>query len=365
MSDQIEDVVRQWVSLPGGSCDVRIGTGVLERSGKLFRDTVGTPRRCMVVLQQGTSDDIAEAIRKQVVGEGFQAVRCELPASATVGAAEDLVGALGEAGITSDDLVCAAGEADLLSVATFVCSSWCGGTPLCAVPLSPVGLLEGILSPRALDAAGAKGMLGVRPCCKRAICDLSVMDMEHDGESSQLTRVLMVATAMCESERDFSSLWDAADGIMAGDVDAWIKAFLQTARGRGHLISSTSLAIRQSLAYGRTFAAALERLCPGAAPLSVRLSEAMRFAGRVSAGTGKISVDDMLAQDDLLSMLGVDQAAPVAPEPGELLEALKAERFLRSNRFMLTLPTAIGRVRLSSVEEDVLLEHVSAWCSMH
>lgn len=365
MSDQADNVERQWVSLPGGSCDVRIGGGALEHAGKLFRDTVGTPRACLMVLEEGIDEELAERVRRQLVGEGFRVIRSDMPEEASVRQAARLVEALAAAGITSDDLVCAAGGANLLSVVTFVGGSWCGGTPVCAVPLDPSALLEGILVPRALSAAGEEGMIGVRPWCKRAICDLDVMSLDPQSEPARLTRVLMVATAMCESERDFSTLWDAADKIMAGDLDAWVQAYLRTARGRGHLISSTSLAIRQSVAYGRTFAAALEALFPGQVPLSTRLSEALRFAGRVSAGTKKLSVDDMLAQDDLLSMLGVDDTAAVAPDPQQLIDALKAERFKRSNRFLLTIPAAIGRVRLSSVEDDVLLDHVNAWCTMH
>lgn len=365
MSDQTTGVERQWVSIPGGSCDVRIGSGALEHAGKLFRDTVGTPRACLLVLEEGTGEGLAERVRRQLVGEGFEVTRCFLPPEASLAKASALVDELAQTGITSDDLVCAVGGSNLLSLVAYVCGSWCGGTPVCVVPLDPSALLEGTLIPRSLDAAGEEGMVGVRPWCKRAICDLDVMDLDAGSEASRLTRVLMVATAMCESERDFSALWDAADAIMAGDLDAWVKAYLSAARGRGHLISSTSLAIRQSSGYGRTFAAALEALFPGQIPLSTRLSEALRFAARIAAGTKKLSVDDMLAQDDLLSMLGVDDVASVSPEPEALVETLKAERFRRSNRFLLTIPAAIGRVRLSSVEDDVLSEHAAAWCAAH
>ena len=32
---------------------------------------------------------------------------------------------------------------------------------------------------------------------------------------------------------------------------------------------------------------------------------------------------------------------------------------------MLCLPKALGRVRLSAVEDDLLAEHVGAWCDVH
>ena len=46
-----------------------------------------------------------------------------------------------------------------------------------------------------------------------------------------------------------------------------------------------------------------------------------------------------------------------------LYDALRAERFLRTNRFMVEVPRALGRVRLTNVEETTLREHVGAWCA--
>ena len=49
-------------------------------------------------------------------------------------------------------------------------------------------------------------------------------------------------------------------------------------------------------------------------------------------------------------------------EPGELLAALRAACFERSNRFLLPLPLDFGRVRLTAVDDETLSEHVVAWC---
>lgn len=365
MSETIDDVRRQWVSMPGSSCDVRYGAGLLERSGKLFRDTVGTPRVCLLVVQESVSEELAERVRRQVVGAGFEASRCDIVAERSVEKAMSLMAAFLRAHVTSDDLVCVVGDADAISVASYACSQWCGGTPLVAVPMDAEALLEGVVVPRPLSVADEPDMVHVKPCAKRAVCDPEVMHMNPESDASRLARVLMVATAMCESERAFSGLWDNADKIMAGDEDVWASQLLEAAKGRGHLVSSTSLAIRQSAGYGRTFAAALENIAPGAEPLWARMSEGLRFSARVSAGLGKLSVDDMLAQDDLLSMLGVDRVVAIAPQPKQLVESIRQERFRRSNRFLLDVPQAIGRVRLAAVDDDMLADHASAWCEAH
>ena len=45
--------------------------------------------------------------------------------------------------------------------------------------------------------------------------------------------------------------------------------------------------------------------------------------------------------------------------------SIKGDQFKRSNRFFVAVPQAIGRVRLASADDELLNEHVSAWCEAH
>ena len=54
MSDVAETLrKRQWVSLPGGSCDVRMGTALLDEASPIFKGAVGKPRASMLVAEEG------------------------------------------------------------------------------------------------------------------------------------------------------------------------------------------------------------------------------------------------------------------------------------------------------------------------
>ena len=70
----------------------------------------------------------------------------------------------------------------------------------------------------------------------------------------------------------------------------------------------------------------------------------------------------MLTQDELLDRLELGYVE-CSVDPAAMAAALKAERFRRSNKFMLELPRSLGRVRLAAVEDDQLAEHAAAWCS--
>ncbi|MCP6082705.1 hypothetical protein NL341_27285, partial [Klebsiella pneumoniae] len=85
--------------------------------------------------------------------------------------------------------------------------------------------------------------------------------------------------------------------------------------------------------------------------------DAMRFTSRISCGQENLSVDDVLSIDELLTRLDLGQISGHI-DPGQMIAALKADRFRYSSRFLLGMPRALGRVRLGNIEDDLLAEHV-------
>ena len=92
------------------------------------------------------------------------------------------------------------------------------------------------------------------------------------------------------------------------------------------------------------------------------LADALRFCARLAVASGELSIDDMFTQDELLERLELGSVDCLV-DADALYDALRAERFLRTNRFMVEVPRALGRVRLTNVEEATLREHVGAWCA--
>lgn len=363
MSERGNALSRQWVPIAGGSCDVRMGFDALEQGSKLFKGSVGTPRLCMVVQGAGTDEQLVERLRRQLVDAGFE-VHYHLAGARTIDEAAKLFQALAAARVTGDDLCCAIGDADVISLATFVSSAWCLGMPLVAIPLNEAALFDGVLSPRALDVGDLKQMATARPYARHVLLDYDLALSPLASEESRYARTVMAATAMLSSERAFSELWDRCDELMGGDEVLYAKQLMTTAKARGQAMASTAIATRQAVGYGMNIARALRRVTPQALPFSLLLAEGMRFASRLSAAMGKLSIDDMLAQDELLEALGVG-TVECDVDPAAFVAALKEERFLRTNRFMLLVPLSIGRVRLTSVEDSMLLEHACAWCQAH
>lgn len=357
---------RQWIPITGGSCDVRMGAGALDAAATLFKAAVGSPKRCMVVLRASDEQSVGETLRRQLVNVGFEVSWHVLGEGRVCSLNEALV--LSEAfaahGITADDLCCAYGDAQVLSLCSYVCAHWCGTTTLVAIPTNEIALLEGSLVPSALDVAGKRGIMAAPACARHALVDYDLVLSAPGSASATYARALMVAAAMCGSERAFSDLWDGAEGIAAGDEEALVAQLMATAKSRGQTLSSTAAAVRQSLGYGQSFANALAHVTKCPLERGLLVAEGMRFSARLSVGLEKLSVDDMLAQDELLETLGVD-GVTCDVRPDELVAALKDELLTRGNRAMQLVPLSIGRVRLATIPDDLLLEHAGAWCAVH
>lgn len=297
---------RQWIPQRGGSCDIRLGYEAVDEASAILKGAVGKPKRCLVLAHDDIEDERLTLVLRQVADAGFEASVERLASSGlrTLEVAHELFRKLLAAHITSDDLCVAIGDADLLSLASYVLGGWCQGTTVVAFPTDEVALLEGALVPRGLDVDGASEMVAVPACARRVIFDTSYAASPLESESAAYTRALMVAAAMSASERDFQTLWDRAPEIMAGDEDAASAQLLATAKSRGQVVASTAAAIRASIGYGKAFASCLQALVADALP-SVCLAEGLRFAARVSVGLEKLSIDDMFAQDELLETLGI------------------------------------------------------------
>ena len=364
MSDGSALRVRQWVSLPGGSCDVRLGTGVIEEASTVLKGAVGKPRAAVLVTSSDADSELVERMRRQLTDAGFEVVQTTPVAedtARTLLASTLLMEEFGTAGITSDDLVVCIGDTNVLSLASYVCAQWCGFTPLVMVPTGLTALVEASVTPRGIDVHGRSRLLTLRPSVKHVLFDTDIAFDDVNVEDQLMARVLMVVSAMCDAEQTFSRLWDRTDDIVAGDREVVCEQLRDTLKTRGKIVSSTALALRQSLSYGEAFAAALQHILGDAVAPSTARAEALRFQARLSAGEGHFEVDDVLAQDELLDRLGLPVLTATI-DPAELVAAIRQERYQRSNRFLLGLPRKLGRVRLSAVNDELISEHVAAWC---
>ena len=354
--------VRQWVVMRGASMDLRVGEGILPEAASILRASAGRPHACALIHEADAPKDVVKTLHDNLCAAGFSVQTASVGlAACDLAAACEFDALLADMRVTCDDVVVVVGGFGTLSVASFACASWCGGVPLAEVPLDIASAVAAPVTPRALDVAGLARMVTQDATARFAFVDLDLLAADPASDEALLASALMVQTALCDSDRSFGQLWDVADQLAAGDREALAEQVKNTIKSRGKVSSATSAALRQSLEFGTTFARAL-RLLASDVSEATALADGMRFAARLGVVLEGLSVDDMLAVDELLERLGLD-TTHASVDPEALVARIRDERLARTNRFMLAVPRALGRVRLSVMTDETILEHVSAWCA--
>jgi len=365
MTDAADNVlVRQWVTVPGGSMDTRMGTGLADRAGKELKSVLGSPRIAVLAPTAAVPAEQVERVRRSLTDAGFSVQRIEMPQgpdALTLDAAQRVLDELDRLGVTSGDGLCVMGDTGALSLASFAAKGWCNGISLMAYPLDLRAALEGGCTPVGLTVGAHREMYAYPTAMRFVYCDFELMEPSFASEEELYGRALMVCGAAADTEKAFGKLWDGIDGYLEGDPKARATVIGDAFRSRGRVAASTAVATRDSLGFGRTFLRAARPLFGADVPSSTLLAEGMRFASRLAAGQGDFAVEDVLAIDESLDALGLGYVESVPFSAPELARALKCECFLRTNRFQMFLPKAFGRIRLATLSEDLLAEHAAAW----
>lgn len=366
-------VRRQSLATRMGVCDMRVGVGATAQLGEALRGVVGKPRRVLVAHSADVPADVVEEVRRSLIDTGFEFHQLELAggrASRNLDEATRVFEALASHSITADDAIVAVGDAGLISTLVFVASTWCAGTVLAAVPTTLDGMVDVTVTPRALDVSAASEMLLAKGVVRLAVCDPANLPDAPDDPGTLMGRAVLVAGAVTAGETTFSELAVRADGIVAQDAETLVDEVLDITKSRCRVASSTALAVRQGLLLGMGFARAIGRCLDAAGSQDTPgegrlLAEGLRIAARLAVAhqekDAEALLDLVFAQDALLERFGLAEV-PCDLDADDVLAALRAEELSRSNRFMLALPLDFGRVRLTNVPDDLLHQHLKAWC---
>ena len=340
---------RQLINFQNRSVDVRVGLGAFDELPRMFASVVGKPKRAMVVWNDATSERFGEAVEHALVDAGFAVSLLVLevsPAGATLVDADTVFGALSANGITCDDLVVAVGDTATCSV---VC--WCAMLTVATT-----------MKPLVASSAHALPAIAFRPEPGLVVCDLDLV-READPDDLKLGYVVLAGTMLSSSKSRWNQFTETVPEILAGEEVALVNAVQWSQTARKDVLMATNPSARHALDFGKTGERTL-RACLGDAasqvPVYQLLSEGMRFEARLAHDACDFDIDYVFEVDDCLEDFGIEELA-FDLEPAAYVEEFRRQQFVRSNRSMLPLPAALGAIRLTSVEDEVLDRHAHAY----
>ena len=170
---------------------------------------------------------------------------------------------------------------------------------------------------------------------------------EEDAQNNWENRKTRVVRSIRDNAFDVFGLNECSD-----DIKTYLSEQLaDTVKSRGKVISSTSIAVRQSLTFGTTFLRGMRDLIAPEVPDGLIIAEGVRFQSRIACGLEFLKVDDVLTSDELLDLLALD---PITcdVDPQAMVDALKAE----PGRY--TAAIHIGGSVLKRIEFTILDNHI-------
>lgn len=347
----------------GANCtDFRVGLDAADELPSLLKHVVGAPKRALVVGDGTASVERARAVRRALIDTGFAVDTMTLGGHVphrSLSVAGDVFAALAEHGLTADDLIVALGDTDVCSVVSFCAKTWRGGLSSVAVCGTLDAMCTVATSMRGLDVAGAQDAISLTPGWDMVIADLDLVIGEGIDELG-LGYVQLLSSALAQSRRVWEQFPEKICGMLAGDAVAFADALCGAQTSRSGAIRSANPSARHAYLFGYTTAHALRRCLGDGVAWYRLLAEGMRFEARLAHDVCNLEVDTIFEIDDRLEDLGIEELA-FDLAPSDFVEALKSERFARTNRLMLALPRYPGAIRLCAVDDEVLGRHATAF----
>ena len=353
---------RQLVNLGDSGCVYRIGCGALAEFSSFAKTITGVPRRCAFVVPAGAPEDVLTAVTRGLIDAGFAVEQLTLDAEAplaTVAVAAQIQSFLAASHITRDDAIISIGEQDIESVVDYVALTWCGGTSCGHVPLTLDSMCLAATHMQPLAVGEGDAFVHARPKTSLVVCDLDLV-ISQPADARALGTVLMLKAAMTDSKRAWDRFGEKIPGYLAGEEVAYVDLLCGAQTAWSGILKASNPSARRAFDYGITTARALKACLGDALPDYQLLAEGMRFEARLGHEVFDLDIDYVFEQDDRLEDLGIEEAS-FSIEPAHFLEALRETVFAESNKFMFSLPKTVGTIRLTSVDDDVLERHATAY----
>lgn len=353
---------RQLVNFGKTCTDFRIGSGALEDLPRLIKSIAGEPKRALLVHDALPSEENLECVRRALVDTGYSVEFMSLarvPSIASIDTAQRVFATMESRHITADDLLVAVGGVEVCSVVSFCTRTWCSGTSALAIPFTLDAMCTISTSMRALDAGSSREMISIQPGWDMIVCDIDLI-VGKVIDQVGMGYALLLSSAFAQSRRIWDQFAEKIDGIVDGAEIPLIDALCNTQTARASAVRSANPSARNAVNYGVTTMHALRACLGDDVPDYLLYAEGLRFEARLAHDACGLDVDLVFEQDDRLDDLGIEEL-PFKLDVDRFIAALHDARFVRSNRFMLSLPKNPGSIRLSKVDEDILRRHAEAY----
>ncbi|MEX1210026.1 MAG: 3-dehydroquinate synthase [Candidatus Nanopelagicales bacterium] len=339
--------------------DVVVGRGLLGELGPLL----GSSCRRVAVVAPVALSTTAEAVREDLVAEGFEAIALEVPNGEEAKSPEVAAfcwSVLGQAGFTRTDAIVGIGGGATTDLAGFVAATWLRGVKLVQVPTTVLGMVDAAVGGKTgINTETGKNLVGAFHEPVGVLCDLTALETlpPHDLVAG------LAEAVKCGLVRDpviLDLIRDDPQDVRDPDSARLREVIERAIRVKADVVSQDLREAiggtlgREVLNYGHTFGHAIERVEDYRWRHGAAISVGMVFVAELARLGGRLSDDDVAVHRDILESLGLPTTYP-AGRWDALLSVMKVDKKARGDLLRFVVLDGIGRPGLLEGPDPTLL----------
>jgi 3-dehydroquinate synthase len=325
------------------SYDVVIGTGLL---GDLPGLLGGGVERVLVVHPRALRAT-GEAVRDDLVAQGFSAFVAEVPDAEEAKSAEVasfLWGVLGQAGFTRSDAVVSVGGGAVTDLAGFVAATWLRGVRVVHLPTTLLGMVDAAVGGKTgINTAEGKNLVGAFHPPAGVLCDLSTLEtLPPNDFVAGLAEVIKcgfiadpVILDIIEADPEAATRPDGAS----------VRELVERAVAVKAKVVSEDLkesSLREILNYGHTFGHAIEQVERYAWRHGAAVSVGMVYVAELARLAGRLDDEVVDRHRSILSSVGLPVTYRGDRWPG-LYDAMRRDKKNRGSLLRFVVLDGLGR----------------------
>jgi 3-dehydroquinate synthase len=329
--------------------DVVVGFGLLGELPRMLGDRV----QRVAVIHPRALAATGEAVRADLVDQGYQAIAIEIPdaeEAKLAPVASYCWQVLGQTGFTRSDAVVTVGGGSTTDLGGFVAATWLRGVKVVHLPTTLLAMVDAAVGGKTgINTAEGKNLVGAFHEPAGVLCDLAALETLPRNELvSGMAEVVKcgfiadpeILRLMEESPDDALTVGsDRQRGLVeraiAVKVDVVVDDLKETGGTRGH-------PGREILNYGHTLGHAIERVERYTYRHGAAISVGMVFVAELARLAGRLSDDVAERHRSVLSSVGL----PTSYGGGswnQLLEAMRIDKKARGDLLRFVVLEDIAR----------------------
>jgi 3-dehydroquinate synthase len=340
--------------------DVVVGTGLLGELPGLLGDGV----RRVAVIHPRALRATGEAVREDLLGQGFEAHAIEVPdgeEAKTAQVAAYCWSVLGQCGFTRSDAVVGVGGGSTTDLAGFVAASWLRGVRVVHVPTTLLGMVDAAVGGKTgINTAEGKNLVGAFHPPAGVLCDLNTLTTlpahEYVSGLAEVVKAGFIADAVILDRIET----DPRDATRPGGAHAR-ELVERSIRVKADVVSAdlreagaaTGIG-RAMLNYGHTLGHAIEKVERFRWRHGAAVSVGMVFAAELARLAGRLDEDAADRHRTVLGGLGLPITYRGDRWP-RLLEAMRVDKKTRGDRLRFVVLEAIGKPAILEAPDPGLL----------